>query len=76
MSRLEQTMHVEGDLSEERYVKFSLKPEAIERLLVDLFIEQKGNALKQIILDMDVTDDPVHGTQEQSFFSLIFRVRG
>lgn len=65
-------MHVEGDLASERYVKFSLKPEAIERLLVDLFIEQKGNAPKQIILDMDVTDDPVHGTQEQSFFNAYY----
>ena len=28
-----------------------------------------GDAPKQIILDMDVTDDPVHGTQEQAFFN-------
>jgi hypothetical protein len=62
-------MHVEADLSQERYVKFSLKPEAIERLLVEMFIEQMGDAPKQIILDMDVTDDPVHGTQEQGFFN-------
>lgn len=69
LNRLEQAMHVAGDLTEERYVKFSLNPKAIEQLLVELFIEQMGDAPKQIILDMDVTDDPVHGTQEQAFFN-------
>ena len=69
LNRLEQAMHVEANLSPERYVKFSLKPEAIERLLVTVFIEQMRNPPKQIILDMDVTDDPVHGTQEQGFFN-------
>lgn len=72
LNRLEQAMHVEGDLSQERYVKFSLKPEAIEKLLVDLFIEQMGDAPKQIILDMDVTDDPIHGAQEQGFFNAYY----
>lgn len=62
-------MHVKVDLSGQRYIKFSLEPAAIEGLLVELFIEQMGNAPKQIILDLDVTDDPVHGNQEQGFFN-------
>lgn len=33
---------------------------------------QIGNAPKQIILDMDVTDDRVHGTQEQGFFNAYY----
>ncbi len=57
LNRLEQAMHVEGDLREERYVKFSLKPEAIERLLVELFIEQMGDAPKQIIRHGSKTGD-------------------
>jgi hypothetical protein len=69
LNRLEQAMHVDTDLSKERYVKFSLDSKEIERLLVELFIEQMGDAPQQIILDMDVTDDPVHGTQEQAFFN-------
>jgi hypothetical protein len=72
LNRLEQAMHVEGELSAECYVKFSLKPEAIERLLVEVFTEQVGDAPKQIILDMDVTDDRVHGTQEQGFFNAYY----
>lgn len=69
LNRLEQAMHVVGDWSAERYVKYSVKPEAIEKLLVDVYLEQHTKAPQQIILDMDVTDDEVHGTQEQAFFN-------
>jgi hypothetical protein len=69
LNRLEQAMHVAGDLSGERYVKFQVKATEMESLLVNVFIEQQGREPKQIILDMDVSDDPVHGTQEQSFFN-------
>jgi len=35
---------------------------------VDLFLEAHARAPKQIILDLDATDDPVHGRQEGRFF--------
>ena len=41
----------------------------MESLLVKVFIEQNAREPKQIILDMDVSDDPLHGTQEQGFFN-------
>ena len=41
---------------------------AIKRLLVDLFLEAHGERRTQIILDLDATDDPVHGEQEGRFF--------
>ena len=42
---------------------------AIEALFVDLFLEAHGGrAPKQIILDLDATDDPIHGHQEGRFF--------
>ena len=41
---------------------------AIKRLLVDLFLEAHARAPQQIILDLDETDDPVHGEQEGRFF--------
>jgi hypothetical protein len=69
LNRLEQAMHVAGDLSGERSVKFQLKPSEMESLLVKVFIEQSAKEPKQIILDMDVSNDPVHGTQEQGFFN-------
>ena len=47
----------------------TLEPKLVERLLVELFIEQMKQAPKQIILDMDVTDDQTHGDQEEAFFN-------
>jgi hypothetical protein len=51
-----------------RYHKISHNPVAIKRLLVELFLEAHERAPKQIILDLDATDDPVHGEQEGRFF--------
>lgn len=41
---------------------------ALNNLLVDLFIESHQQAPKEVILDFDATDDPVHGRQEGRFF--------
>src|SRR5271167_64985 len=41
---------------------------AIEKLLVDLFLESHASAPEEIILDLDATDDPLHGEQEGRFF--------
>ena len=51
LSRLEPT----------RYHKISHNPMAIKRLFVDLFLEAQERAANEIILDLDATDDPVHG---------------
>jgi len=51
-----------------RYHKISHDPAAIEGLFVDLFLEAHAKAPKQIILDLDATDDPLHGHQEGRFF--------
>src|SRR5262249_3760379 len=40
----------------------------IEALFVDLFLEAHRQPPKQIILDLDATDDPLHGHQEGRFF--------
>ncbi len=51
-----------------RYHKISHDGAMIEALLVDLFVEAHCNPPKQIILDIDATDDPLHGHQEGRFF--------
>jgi len=51
-----------------RYHKISYDGPAIERLFVTLFLEAHRRPPKQIILDLDATDDPVHGEQEGRFF--------
>src|ERR1700729_2056480 len=51
-----------------RYHKVSHDTAAIETLFVDLFLDAHKKAPKQIILDLDATDDPLHGNQEGKFF--------
>jgi hypothetical protein len=36
----------------------------VDRLLVDVFLQAHQEAPKEIILDLDATDDPLHGKQE------------
>ena len=40
----------------------------MDRLLVELFLDAHREAPAQIWLDLDATDDPVHGQQEGRFF--------
>jgi len=58
LSRLEPT----------RYHKISHNPVAIKPLMVDLFLEAHDCAPSEIILNLDATDDPVHGEQEGRSF--------
>ena len=51
-----------------RYHKISHDPAALETLFVDVFLDAHNKAPKQIILDLDATDDPLHGNQEGKFF--------
>jgi hypothetical protein len=51
-----------------QYHKISYDRTAIETLFVDLFLEAHRRAPQQIILDLDATDDPLHGHQEGRFF--------
>ena len=51
-----------------RYHRIGHHGEAIARVFVDLFLEAHARAPRQIILDLDATDDPIHGHQEGRFF--------
>jgi hypothetical protein len=51
-----------------RYHKISHDPARIERLFVDLFLQAHASPPEQIVLDLDATDDPLHGHQEGRFF--------
>jgi hypothetical protein len=44
-----------------KYRKIAHEATAIEGLFVDLFLEAHAKAPKQITLDLDATDDPLHG---------------
>ena len=51
-----------------KYCKIAHEPAAIEALFVDLFLEAHAKPPREIILDLDATDDPLHGHQEGRFF--------
>ena len=50
------------------YKKIALTPESVDNLFVDVFLESYPNAPEEIVLDVDATDDPLHGNQEGKFF--------
>ncbi|HSP98550.1 MAG TPA: IS1380 family transposase [Candidatus Dormibacteraeota bacterium] len=51
-----------------RYQKIALDPAAVDQMLVEVFLDAHAEAPEWIILDVDATDDPVHGMQEGRFF--------
>jgi len=51
-----------------RYHRISHDTDAIEALFVDLFLDAHRRPPAQITLDLDATDDPLHGHQEGRFF--------
>src|SRR5246127_2798500 len=51
-----------------RYHKISYDAAAIEGLFVELFLDAHSAPPPQITLDLDATDDPLHGHQEDRFF--------
>lgn len=57
-----------GAVKQDRYRKITIDPEAVDRFFVDVFVAAHRKAPVEIVLDLDATDDPVHGQQEGRFF--------
>jgi len=51
-----------------RYKKIHCRQEAVDELLTTLFVEAHNEAPERVVLDLDVTDLPLHGHQEGRFF--------
>jgi Transposase DDE domain group 1 len=56
-----------------RYKKIVARAEAMDELLVELFLQAHERAPAEIVLDVDATDDPLHGDQEGRFFHGYYR---
>jgi len=56
-----------------RYKKIVADTREMDDLLVDLFLEAYVSPPEEIILDVDATDDPLHGHQEGRFFHGYYR---
>jgi hypothetical protein len=64
LNRIEHTPKRHGA----KYHKIDCDPAKVDRLLVDLFLEAHARAPRQIVIDLDATDIPLHGHQEGRFF--------
>jgi Transposase DDE domain group 1 len=66
LNRLELTTADAGPAS--RYKKIVIDGAGVDRLFVNVFLHAFRKAPRQIVLDLDATDDPLHGNQEGRFF--------
>ena len=57
-----------GDGMPDRYKKITFWRDAIDDLLVDVFLEAHTAAPEEIVLDLDTTDLAIHGEQEGRFY--------
>ena len=57
-----------ADHSSARYHKITYSAEALDGLLVEIFLESRERVPREIVLDLDVTDIALHGEQEARFF--------
>ena len=51
-----------------RYKKITLDRHAVQRLFTNVFLQSYDAPPKRIVLDLDATDDPIHGHQAGRFF--------
>jgi hypothetical protein len=51
-----------------RYKKITLNRRRVQRLFTDLFLQAHKRPPQRIVLDLDATDDPLHGHQAGRFF--------
>lgn len=71
LNRLELTPADAG--SHSRYKKIVADPERMEEVPVEVFVDSHEEPPKEIVLDLDATDDPLHGNQEGRFFHGYYR---
>jgi len=57
-----------ADPRQDRYKRIEVNTEAIKRFFVEVFLSCRSEPNTLLILDLDATDDPLHGQQEGRFF--------
>ena len=73
INRLEYCPETIINQEESRYHRIEHNPKEIEQAFVEIFLASYKKPPRQIILDMDVTDDQVHGNQEGAFFNPYYK---
>jgi len=54
--------------STSRYKKITVQRQAVQRLFTDLYLQSHDTPPERIVLDLDATDDLIHGHQAGRFF--------
>jgi hypothetical protein len=67
-STLNRLEHAPAEIATARYHRIGHDAAAIAAVFVDLFLDAFATPPREIILDLDATDDPIHGEQEGRFF--------
>ena len=71
LNRLE--LRSEDPAKDGNYKKIAVDAEAVDRFFVEVFLQAHLQPPQSIILDLDATDDPLHGQQEGRFFHGYYR---
>jgi len=66
LQRLEAGSTVQA--KEDRYRRIEMVEAEAEKFFIDVFLQGRSQPGEPLILDLDATDDPVHGQQEGRFF--------
>jgi len=66
LNRME--LHPRSVLEVERYHRIAVDEEQINEFFVRRFLDSHRRAPERIVLDLDATDDPLHGEQEGRFY--------
>ena len=73
INRLEYCPETIINQKESRYHRIEPDPKEIEKAFVEIFLASYKKPPREIVLDMDVTDDQVHGNQEGAFFNPYYK---
>lgn len=66
-------LELSAQAPDERYKKIIADPEAIEDFIIAQGVKAIPKKSKEIVIDFDATDDPLHGNQEGRYFHGYYR---
>lgn len=66
-------LELSAEVLDGRYKKIAADPEALEAQLIREGVRRIPRRSREIVLDFDATDDPLHGSQEGAYFHGYYR---
>jgi Transposase DDE domain group 1 len=66
-------LELSAEAIDARYHKIQAQPDKIEQLLIQRGVKAIPRKSAEIVLDLDATDDPLHGSQQGAYFHGYYR---